>query len=263
MMETKICTLMYHDAYVNSKSESGFNFDSANSYKIKRDEFEYQVQAINDCFRKEGKNKSYVRFTFDDGGVSAYTIFAPILEKYGFKGIFFIATDYLNKEGFLSDQQIIDLHRRGHIIGSHSHSHRQRMNSLPKKELFEDWKNSKDCLQDIIKEPISVASLPNGYSSTQMLEALAELGFKEVYTSDARENVNEFSGMHIFGRYGIKDGMKVRDVVDIVFDRRTKLKIQSKKKFLRLLKKILGKYYVSIREYLYHFINEDDAKKIH
>ena len=78
---------MYHDLYIQSGAESGFQNESAFQYKIQVDEFEKQVKAVVDYCREHIEIQ--VDFTFDDGGVSFLTLAAPILEKYGLKGIFF------------------------------------------------------------------------------------------------------------------------------------------------------------------------------
>ena len=64
-----------------------------------------------------------VLFTFDDGGVSFVTKAAPILEKYGHKGVFFVSTKYIGTPGVLSAGQVKELELRGHVVGTHSHSH--------------------------------------------------------------------------------------------------------------------------------------------
>ena len=242
---------MYHDAYVDNKSESGLDFESANSYKITNIAFESQIKAISEVLDKKGISRDSVRFTFDDGGVSFYTIYAPILEKYGFKGYFFIATEYLNKEGFLSEKQVVELYQRGHYIGSHSHSHRQMMTSLPREEQKKDWERSIDILSNLIKKQVHIASLPNGFCSKEMLGVLDELGISEVYTSNPTENINTSANLIIYGRYGIKDGMSTEDVIRIIFNPFTKSFIKIKKTILKGAKYLLGHQYIKIREFLY------------
>ena len=40
---------------------------------------------------------NYVILTFDDGYKSQYTIAKPILDKYGFKGTFYVVCNYAQK----------------------------------------------------------------------------------------------------------------------------------------------------------------------
>ncbi len=251
-MENKVCTLMYHDVYLYNKNESGFNYDSANSYKISKDVFEDHVKRVFQIVEDRKIEREYIRFTFDDGGGSFITIVAEILEKYGFKGYFFIATKYIGSSAFLTKEDIKCLYKRGHFIGAHSHTHRQMMNSLDKKELFEDWKTSINILSNIIGAPITIASLPNGYSSKKIISVLYSLGVKDIYTSEPCEIVKyNRNNQRIIGRYGIKDGMNAVGIEQLICCKTIKNKIVIRKKTLNLLKKILGRLYIYIREYMY------------
>lgn len=248
MSEKKICTLMYHDVYDKSIKESGFNFESNYPYKLDKTAFEDQVKTFSAYINKNGIDKDYLRLSFDDGGVSFYTQIMPILEKYGFKGYFFIATSFIGQDGFLTEQMIKEMHNRGHIIGGHSHTHRQRMHTFSYDELKADWKNCIETLDGIIGEHISVVSLPNGFESKKIYEVLQSLGVKDIYTSEPFEKTRFFSDMNVYGRYGIRDSMTVNDVLAITFDKKTKCKIRIKKECLNFLKKVMGNSYITIRE---------------
>lgn len=84
-------------------------------------------------------NKVDIVLTFDDGFEECYTVIAPLLEKYGARGCFFINANYIESEISYQKQfnerihlsckkpmtwaQIKDLHERGHLIGSHTLDH--------------------------------------------------------------------------------------------------------------------------------------------
>lgn len=251
MPDKKICTLMYHDVYQHDKTESGINIDSAQSYKISASLFEKHIKAIREYVDAHHIEPSSIRLSFDDGGVSFLTVIAPILEKYGFKGYFFIATGFLNTEGFLNDEQVTELYKRGHFIGSHSHTHRQMMNVLCKEELMTDWKLSIECLERLIRKPTKMVSLPNGFNSSVILDVLEELGIEEVYTSSPMDKPIKRMNLTLLGRYGIKDGMNEGKVLQIAFNPLTKLLIKMKKLVLNGAKSLLGRQYIKIREFLY------------
>lgn len=251
MEQKKYCTLMYHDVYDTSNRESGFNIDSNYQYKLHVVDFEAQVSAIDEYIETFAISKDYVRISFDDGGVSFYHTVMPILEKYGFKGYFFISTKFIGLDGFLTESMIKEMSDRGHIIGGHSHSHRQRMNDLPYSELKADWKLCLDSLTRIIGKPCTIASLPNGYTSKSILQVLKELGVTQLYTSEPSEIVIKDEHMEIFGRYGIKNTMCTEDVIGISFNESVKSKLRWKKAILNFVKKLMGKNYVKIREYVF------------
>src|SRR6187397_514021 len=58
--------------------------------------------------------------TFDDTRQEHYSIAAPEMEKYGFKGVFFVMTIPIGRPNYMTTEQIKELSDRGHVIGSHT-----------------------------------------------------------------------------------------------------------------------------------------------
>ena len=85
-------------------------------------------------------DKPIVAFSFDDGFEECYTHIAPILEDFGIRAAFFINPNFVTGDtGYIRNftenvvktpnkkpmswNQILDLHRRGHLIGAHTLDH--------------------------------------------------------------------------------------------------------------------------------------------
>lgn len=239
--------LMYHCVYANDRKETGFQSSGANVYKLSAIEFEKQVKAIRETYPIDCP----VVFTFDDGGVSFYSVIAPILEKYHFKGYFFISTDYIGTNGFLSAEQILNLHTRGHVIGSHSCSHPSRMIDLDDETLLKEWVESCKTLSGIIGEDIKVASIPNGYSNKSIIQAMLNAGILQIYTSEPTDKIRNIEKhIQIIGRYAILSSMSTQNVLSIVNNKNVRRKLLVRSLGLEIVKKILGKSYVIIREKL-------------
>ena len=234
---------MYHDIVTIDDKMSGFQNESAFQYKVEEDAFEEQVKAL------QGKD---VVFTFDDGGMSFLTKAAPILEKYGRKGIFFISTKYINTPGFLSTEQVRELAIRGHVIGSHSHTHPDIFTRLSKEEIIQEWAMSSAVLSEILERPISTASIPNGYGSKEILDAAIEQGYQSIYTSLPTTKTTPYRGSEVIGRYVVHDSMTTFDVLRLVTSRGYQLKMSFKWQLLNLVKKVLGSSYDSIKAKLLH-----------
>lgn len=64
-----------------------------------------------------------VAFTFDDGLVDHIKYAAPVLEKYGYRGVFCIVPDYIGRVGYMTWAEVRDLASRGHEIAAHTLSH--------------------------------------------------------------------------------------------------------------------------------------------
>ncbi len=77
-----------------------------------------------------------VSFTFDDAPVTAATLGAPMLEAYGARGTYYIATGLLGQKtedfALIDADGVRDLHRGGHEIGLHTHDHQRAHVHTPK-----------------------------------------------------------------------------------------------------------------------------------
>ena len=63
--------------------------------------------------------------TFDDGYLDNYENAYPILEEVGFKGTFFIPTEFIDfgREGYMNWAQIEEMSAKGHRMEPHSRTH--------------------------------------------------------------------------------------------------------------------------------------------
>lgn len=233
----KTFSLMYHDIVLEDDKSSGFQNDSAFQYKVQKEDFEKQVSAL--------KNDN-VEFTFDDGGESFLTVAAPILESYGKQGVFFIATDYIGTPGFLSEEQIRDLDKRGHIIGSHSCSHPHNMTDLSESEIKKEWKESVGKLEEILGHKVKAASIPNGYGNKCVLRSAERVGITTLWTSSLRDS--KFGNMELKGRYVIHKDTSLQDTVAIVESKCTRFVLKCRWLALSAIKGILGNSYDNIKK---------------
>jgi len=100
--------------------------------------------------------------TFDDSREEHSTIAAKEMEKYGFKGVFFIMTITYNKKNYMTTEQIAELAKNGHVVGLHSWDH--TMATKYKDSL--DWQKQvvlpKTKLQGITSKPVDFWAYPNG-----------------------------------------------------------------------------------------------------
>jgi peptidoglycan/xylan/chitin deacetylase (PgdA/CDA1 family) len=69
-----------------------------------------------------------VSFTFDDVPDSAYSRGAPMLERQGGRGVYYVSTALIGRRTvnwtLIDRDEIADLHERGHEIALHTHEHR-------------------------------------------------------------------------------------------------------------------------------------------
>ena len=239
--------LMYHDVYDTHSSESGFQNATAMPYKISAEEFEVHVRHI--CQLRKTMSKEVV-FSFDDGGISFLKTIAPILEKYDYRGLFFVSTAYIGEPGFLSEDDIRQLEKRGHTIGSHSHSHPERMSALTAKQISAEWVMSQTYLSRILGHKVRYASIPNGYASDTVYQSMANAGYVEIYDSRPVSHIRRKAGVYtLYGRYAIKSSCDINEVLAIVSNPLKRFFLASRFQILAVLKKCLGRFYLKIREF--------------
>jgi peptidoglycan/xylan/chitin deacetylase (PgdA/CDA1 family) len=190
-----------------------------------------------------------VLLTFDDGGIGAYEHTAGVLEQFGWKGHFFITTDYIGTTGFLNPVQIRSLRDRGHIIGSHSCSHPPRMSMCNYSKLLNEWRNSCNMLEDILGEKTFTASVPGGYYNRNVAEAAAEAGVETLFTSEPITQAISINGCLILGRYTIKQGMSADIACKIASGLKwPRFQQLAYWEFKKLIKKVGGNYWLQLRK---------------
>jgi len=208
--------IMYHDVVEGAAyDQSGFPGEGAHIYKLRREDFVRQLEAIRAAVpagavsviaaRRE-LTGAPVFLTFDDGGASFHAI-AGMLEQFGWHGHFFITTGRIGTPGFLSEAQVRDLDRRGHVVGSHSHSHPTRMAALAPGQMESEWRTSLARLEEILGKPLKVASVPGGYYSRVVARTAAAAGIEVLFNSEPTAAAHVTDGCLVLGRYVIKRGM--------------------------------------------------------
>ena len=192
-------SIMYHDVVENGDfAASGFPGEGANVYKLRREDFERHLDALGE---------TRVHLTFDDGGASFLDPIAGMLEERGRRGWFFITTGRIGTPGFLSADQVRELHRRGHTVGSHSDTHPTRMAALTRAEMDREWRVSLDRLSGVVGAHVTTASVPGGYYSREVGRAAAAQGIAQLFTSEPTARVANVDGCMVYGRYVVMRGM--------------------------------------------------------
>lgn len=114
-----------------------------------------------------------VMITFDDSRSEHSEIAAPVMDKVGFKGVFFIMTITYNKKNYMTTEQIAGLSKAGNTIGLHSWDHTM----VPKYKEEADWLKQvvapKEKLEKIVESPVEYWAYPNGVYDHKGAEELA------------------------------------------------------------------------------------------
>lgn len=129
----EVPVLCYHHIRNFSASQS----ESMKSYSVTPANFATQMKALHDSgYQTILPAQLYdylvygaalppkpVMLTFDDTQESQYSIGLTEMNKYGFKGVFFIMTIAINRPRYMSKEQLKNLADSGHEVAAHTWDH--------------------------------------------------------------------------------------------------------------------------------------------
>jgi peptidoglycan/xylan/chitin deacetylase (PgdA/CDA1 family) len=182
----EVPVLCYHNIITNAEKED--------DYRISAFHFEQQMKALYDSgYHTILPDQLYghltkgtllpskpVMLTFDDTHETHFSIAAPVLEKYSFRGVFFIMTVSIGKKNYLTAQQIKMLAERGHAIECHTYDH-----PLIKKITGEQWEQQIDNpvkkLAAITGKPVEYFAYPFGVWSEPAIIELKKRGIRAAF----------------------------------------------------------------------------------
>lgn len=184
MKEKKVRILMYH----NVRNEDLDKFEQQIVYLINKGYKFIDYNTLTQYLSGKIKLSTIsILVTFDDGFRSNYKI-SRILDQYDIKGIFFIPPAYINSANreiekkfikhnlFLDDfigevtddlcalswNQLIQMKRHGHTIGSHTNTHIRLSDTEDLMVLHEELNTSKSILELKTENNISAFAYPFG-----------------------------------------------------------------------------------------------------
>jgi peptidoglycan/xylan/chitin deacetylase (PgdA/CDA1 family) len=141
--------------------------------------------------------------TFDDGGASARHA-GEELARRGWRGHFFIATDLIGQLNYLDWDGVRAVAGMGHVIGSHSCSHPDRMAACSWEQLMDEWTKSAEVLARELGQPVRTASVPGGLYSREVGRAAAVAGYTSLFTSLPSQRLRSIDGCRLIGRYALR-----------------------------------------------------------
>ena len=137
--------------------------------------------------KKQENNMKKIVLTFDDACKSHLEIAVPILKKYGFNATFFISLPQVwfddCPQGFLSHDEIAELHKLGFELGNHTMNHHS-LQLLSDDEMRRELSLMNDFLAKRgAAKPVSFA-YPGGPYAANAAAIIPEFGLKYARTTE-------------------------------------------------------------------------------
>jgi len=128
--------------------------------------------------------------TFDDTDEEQFTIGKREMDKYGFKGVFFIMTISLNRPHYMTDAQLKQLVDEGHVVGAHTWDHHMVTKYEPK-----DWEiqidKPRQKLETITGKSVTYFAYPFGLWNEAAVAEVKKRGFKMAFQLATHRDTTE------------------------------------------------------------------------
>lgn len=166
----------YHDIHLqNIYTTMSTNFELFNKHinVIRKEGFSI-VRDI-DCEEQQ------VQLAFDDGFRGIWEC-AELLVKEELYPTIFIPVSLIGKKDYLTENEIIALHKAGFNIQSHGIRH-SNMSVMSPEILLDDLINSKQYLETLLGKNIDSICFPQGYFSDNVVAEALKAGYSNLYAS--------------------------------------------------------------------------------
>ena len=173
-------------------------------YEVTPAAFAEQMKALNDSgYKTILPNNLYeylvhgatlpqkpVMITFDDNDKEQYTIGATEMNKYGFKGVYFVMTISINRTRYMSEQQLKELSDSGHVIAAHTWDHH-----MVTKYSAATWDTQlvkpQKRLEAITGKPVKYFAFPFGLWNQAAIPVLKDHGYKLAFILSTKRDSTE------------------------------------------------------------------------
>ncbi len=170
-------------------------------YEVEPADFAAQMKALSDqgyktilpdqlyAYLANGKAipAKTMMLTFDDTDEEQFLIGRREMNKYGFKGVFFIMTISMNKPRYMTSAQIKQLSDEGNAVCCHTWDHH-----MVTKYIADDWVKQLDKprkkLEDLIGKKINYFAYPFGLWNVAAISKLHESGIKMAFSLSSKRD---------------------------------------------------------------------------
>jgi peptidoglycan/xylan/chitin deacetylase (PgdA/CDA1 family) len=200
LAKKQVPVLCYHHIRPARPGDS----ENMKSYSVSPEGFASQMKALHDSgFQTILPEQLYeylvhdgvlpakpVMITFDDTDEEQYSIGATEMNKYGFKGVYFIMTISMNRPRYMSKEQIKNLSDSGHVIAGHTWDHH-----MVTKYTGTDWDiqlvKPQHQLEAITGKPVKYFAYPFGLWNKAAIPEIKSRGYDLAFILSTKRDSTE------------------------------------------------------------------------
>ena len=155
------------------------------------------AQLVTHFKRNQPLPSKPIVISFDDGWIEQYTVALAILKKYNLSGTFFIYTNPIDRNRYLSWAQIKEMSAARMDIQAHTLTH-PHLTALAPGEAQREIAESKRIIESKLNQPVVAFAYPFGEYNSATIEMLKRAGFESAVTlaSGYRQRADELFTLH-------------------------------------------------------------------
>lgn len=128
-----------------------------------------------------------ILLSFDDTHEAHFSIAKPVMDRYGFKGVFFIMTVCIGKKNYMTSDQIKELSNSGHVIGCHTYDH-PYVTTLKGNQWEKQIDKPKQTLERITGRRVEYFAYPSGVWNEIAIAELKARGIKAAFQLTGKQS---------------------------------------------------------------------------
>lgn len=128
-----------------------------------------------------------VMITFDDTDEEQFTVGAKEMNKYGFKGVFFIMTISIGRPDYMTKEQIKELSQNGNAVESHTWDHKD-VRKYGDADLQKELLNPRHTIEEITGKSAHYFAYPFGAWNDNGIHLLQKAGIKMAFILAAKRD---------------------------------------------------------------------------
>jgi peptidoglycan/xylan/chitin deacetylase (PgdA/CDA1 family) len=209
MARTQVPVLCYHHIYDIPKA--------TREYDVTVNEFKRQMKILHDsgyhsvlpdqlynylAYGDPLPEKPFV-ITFDDTDEEQFSIAKPEMDKYGFKGVYFLMTISIGRPRYMNKEQIKQLADEGHAVASHTWDHHRvdrykYENTIEErgvKKVVNDYDQqlgkTRKTIEAITGKPVVDFAYPFGIWSKEAIPEIRKQGYRMAFQLSTKRDSTE------------------------------------------------------------------------
>lgn len=212
----KVPVLMYHAVSDNPWGDTTLFVSIKN--------FELQMKYLYDngytpLFLSEiDSAKNYdkpIVVTFDDGYKNIYDYAYPILKKYNVKSSFYLITDWMDGDTYISPEMVVELDKSKLFeIGVHTKTH-VKLGTLDYDTQYNEIIESKNALEKLLNKKITTIAYPYGSYNTDTIN-ITKSAFDYAVTVESGFNYSNKLDRLRLKRFKIPRSMDINTFINVI-----------------------------------------------